>query len=200
MDDVRREHDKISRGARETFQELDELVKPEKGHAALRKAMRDAARGPAVPYLGLYLTDLTFIEDGNPDFINEGGQQMVNLGKCHMVGKALTEVRQFQKKSYGLPEHMPTSLFFSALSPPPDDAIFSASLVAEPRKPASPGESDASKRPKTPKLNTSAFRGAPLPSVSHGRRHTVAGARVRANLTVQCRTAHPTGCGAAATP
>ena len=146
------------------MQELDKLVKPEKGHAALRKAMRDAASGPAVPYLGLYLTDLTFIEDGNPDFISEGGQQMVNLGKCHMVGKALAEVRQFQKKAYSLVEHTPTSLFFTALQPPPDEEIFSASLVAEPRKPSSPGEPEASKRPKTPKLNSS-FRGAPLPSV-----------------------------------
>ena len=34
-----------------------------------------------VPYLGLYLTDLTFIEDGNPDFVTEDGQQMINLAK-----------------------------------------------------------------------------------------------------------------------
>jgi len=38
------------------------------------KLLRDAVKQstpPCLPYLGVYLADLTFIEDGNPDFITK---------------------------------------------------------------------------------------------------------------------------------
>lgn len=38
---------------------------------------------PAVPYLGMYLTDLAFIEEGTPNFTEEG---LVNFSKMRMVG------------------------------------------------------------------------------------------------------------------
>lgn len=63
--------------------------------------MRAASRRPAVPYLGLYLTDLTFIEDGNKDWVaEEGGERLVNLSKCAMLGKALGEILRFQRSDY----------------------------------------------------------------------------------------------------
>lgn len=39
---------------------------------------------PAVPYLGMYLTDLAFIEEGTPNFTEEG---LVNFSKMRMVGE-----------------------------------------------------------------------------------------------------------------
>ena len=51
-----------------------------------------------------------------------------------MVGKALSEVRQFQGKAYAAAvEHSATALFFAGLSPPPDEEIFADSLRVEPR-------------------------------------------------------------------
>ena len=40
---------------------------------------------PAVPYLGMYLTDLAFIEEGTPNFTEEG---LVNFSKMRMVGSS----------------------------------------------------------------------------------------------------------------
>ena len=39
---------------------------------------------PAVPYIGVFLKDLTFIADGNPDYIRGG---LVNLHKRRQVQK-----------------------------------------------------------------------------------------------------------------
>ena len=51
-----------------------------------------------MPYLGLYLTDLTFIEDGNPDLLLVRDETLaddlgasshqINFAKCQMVAKA----------------------------------------------------------------------------------------------------------------
>uniref|UniRef100_A0A7S3FCM1 Ras-GEF domain-containing protein n=1 Tax=Haptolina ericina TaxID=156174 RepID=A0A7S3FCM1_9EUKA len=158
--------EKSSKPSKDLFTELDQLVKPERGHATLRSAMRHAARRGAVPYLGLYLTDLTFIEDGNPDFVSEDGtaERLVNLAKCQMVAKALNEVRGFQQKEYLFQEHTATSLFFSGIWPPPDEEIFAESLRVEPRKQAS--EDATESRPKLTKgFSGSSFRGAPMPKV-----------------------------------
>ena len=38
---------------------------------------------PAVPYVGVFLTDLTFICEGNPDFLHGG---LINIHKRRQVG------------------------------------------------------------------------------------------------------------------
>jgi len=45
---------------------------------------------PLVPYLALYLRDITFITDGNPDFTEEG---LINFEKMLLLGSRIQEVR-----------------------------------------------------------------------------------------------------------
>ncbi|XP_028412259.1 uncharacterized protein LOC114535076 [Dendronephthya gigantea] len=52
---------------------------------------------PAVPYFGVYLKDLIYISEGNPDYLNGG---MVNLAKRRLLYAVLHQIRRFQVKSY----------------------------------------------------------------------------------------------------
>lgn len=49
------------------------------------RSLRDALHRcdpPCIPYLGLYLTDLSFIEEGTPNFTQDG---LLNFSKMRMV-------------------------------------------------------------------------------------------------------------------
>lgn len=48
---------------------------------------------PCVPYIGVYLLDLTYIEDGNPD--NLGNR--INFSKRTMVSRVIQQLQQYQE-------------------------------------------------------------------------------------------------------
>jgi hypothetical protein len=52
---------------------------------------------PCLPFLGVYLTDMTFIDDGNADRrISPGGQWLINFDKYVKITRILNEIEQFQ--------------------------------------------------------------------------------------------------------
>ena len=48
---------------------------------------------PCVPYMGVYLTDLTFMMDGNPDFVDGG---LINFKKRRLIAEVIEEIDQYQ--------------------------------------------------------------------------------------------------------
>jgi len=56
---------------------------------------------PGIPYLGVYLTDLTFIEEGNKDFINGS---LINFDKRRKIAQVIMEIQQYQATPYCLQE------------------------------------------------------------------------------------------------
>lgn len=49
-----------------------------------------AERSPCIPYLAITLKDITFIDDGNSDFIP--GTSLINWEKLHMLGNAIDKL------------------------------------------------------------------------------------------------------------
>ena len=58
----------LSNKQKELFEDIKELMSRSHNYDKLRKHFK-ACNPPLIPYMGLYLTDLTFIEDGNTDLI-----------------------------------------------------------------------------------------------------------------------------------
>ena len=50
---------------------------------------------------GVYLTDLTFIEDGNPDTRQDGDRQLINFKKREMVFNVIQSIQLYQNVDKG---------------------------------------------------------------------------------------------------
>jgi len=53
---------------------------------------------PCIPFVGVYQTDLTFIEEGNPKYLNG----LINFKKCMLVATTIQEIQQYQQQPYNL--------------------------------------------------------------------------------------------------
>jgi hypothetical protein len=56
---------------------------------------------PCVPYLGVYLTDLTFLNEGNPDFLDPE-KTMINVQKMMKISRVVRSITMFQQTPYCL--------------------------------------------------------------------------------------------------
>jgi len=90
---------------------------------------------PLLPYLGQYLTDLTMIQEGNPD-MKDG---LINFHKRTLLYKIMAEVELFQVTPYGFQTDPVLCANLLLIVPHPDQQIFDnecfeQSLIREPRR------------------------------------------------------------------
>jgi Rap guanine nucleotide exchange factor 1 len=67
------------------------------------------ATPPCIPYIGLVLQDLTFVQIGNPD-LTDG---KINFAKRWQQFNILDNLRRFKKEQYQLARHEEMILFFA---------------------------------------------------------------------------------------
>uniref|UniRef100_A0A7N8XQK0 Ras protein-specific guanine nucleotide-releasing factor 2a n=1 Tax=Mastacembelus armatus TaxID=205130 RepID=A0A7N8XQK0_9TELE len=72
---------KVCKQTKALMDRLQKTVSSEGRFKNLRETLKNC-NPPCVPYLGMYLTDLAFIEEGTPNFTEEG---LVNFSKMRMV-------------------------------------------------------------------------------------------------------------------
>jgi len=80
----------------QTFAHLEELMSNAKNYQAYRMALNDAG-WPKLPYFGVFLRDLQFVDVGNDTFIKAGdGEQIVNFEKVTMLEALLQELDNYK--------------------------------------------------------------------------------------------------------
>eukprot|EP00300_Choanocystis_sp_HF-7_P002478 c11883_g1_i1.p1 GENE.c11883_g1_i1~~c11883_g1_i1.p1 ORF type:complete len:998 (-),score=287.97 c11883_g1_i1:32-2773(-) len=125
---------KVDAKAMEEFDELKTVLSSSGSYKALRSALH-MANPPCVPYLGMYLTDLTFIEDGNKDTIDG----LHNFTKRRYYANMLQEIQRYQQMAYDLEEDPPHHEYLErcterAVQEIPDENVaYELSLQMEPR-------------------------------------------------------------------
>uniref|UniRef100_A0A8C0XI09 Ras-specific guanine nucleotide-releasing factor 2 n=1 Tax=Castor canadensis TaxID=51338 RepID=A0A8C0XI09_CASCN len=124
---------KVSKQTKALMDKLQKTVSSEGRFKNLRETLKNC-NPPAVPYLGMYLTDLAFIEEGTPNFTEEG---LVNFSKMRMISHIIREIRQFQQTSYRI-DHQPkvTQYLLDKTLIIDEDTLYELSLKIEPRLPA----------------------------------------------------------------
>ena len=122
--------------ALEKLQMIEQTMNSELSYKTYRGQIKHAAP-PVLPFIGVHLSDLIFIEDGNPNFLmGQGGRELINWEKRAMTYRVIAEVTGYQGEGYNLKYNSLLSGFINHLSPPSDKDLFNMSLLREPRKAA----------------------------------------------------------------
>ncbi|KAH7928444.1 ras GEF [Leucogyrophana mollusca] len=98
---------------------------------------------PAVPFLGLYLTDVTFCREGNPSYRDSPyaqAKKLLNFNKYHKLARIVQDMQRFQvpynlKKIPEVQEYLQVA-FENAKHHGDLQDLYRRSLLVEPRQPA----------------------------------------------------------------
>mmetsp|Transcript_12845 Transcript_12845/g.27614 ORF Transcript_12845/g.27614 Transcript_12845/m.27614 type:complete len:81 (+) Transcript_12845:102-344(+) len=80
----------------------------------------------------MYLTQLTFIDDGNQDVLNGC---MLNVNKHTMTGKILLMLQRLQASAYEIDLDISLNSYLRSLAPLSEDECYRRSLQYEQRQP-----------------------------------------------------------------
>jgi len=139
---------------------LNNIMRPDKNYKEYRDVLRKAAP-PCVPFLGespmpnrlfrqvltsrpsfigVYLTDWTFIGDGNPDMLREKPHQ-INFHKRQKASELILMIKLHQATTYNLSAVPPLATFLTEQLFPrnadlanDDQRLYEVSLQREPRE------------------------------------------------------------------
>jgi son of sevenless len=114
-----------------TLEQLEDLIAPTGSFKAMRHALR-TLNPPCIPYLGTFLSDVTFIDDGNPKML----KSKINFVKCRKLAAVIRDIQVYQQTPY-LMRHTTRirEAFSRGLENMDDDKLYERSLIVEPREP-----------------------------------------------------------------
>ncbi|XP_078036971.1 ras-specific guanine nucleotide-releasing factor 2-like [Augochlora pura] len=122
--------EKVSKTTKQNIEKLQNIVSSDGRFKNLRSALH-RCDPPCIPYLGLYLSDLSFIDEGAPTITEDG---LLNFSKMRMIANVIREIRNFQQKPYNI--KLITKVTNYLLDPSlllEDKNLFEMSLEIEPR-------------------------------------------------------------------
>jgi len=134
VDRIKKSWEKLEKATKLIHAELVGVTSNTKNFATHRELLRKSLP-PCIPYLGMYLTDLTMI-DTTPDFTkNPFDAELINFDKLRKTALVIKQIQLFQHTGYSLevvPQIRDYLLTVKERNMSEEDA-FKMSLVLEPR-------------------------------------------------------------------
>ncbi|KAK1774644.1 ras guanine nucleotide exchange factor domain-containing protein [Copromyces sp. CBS 386.78] len=96
---LKRTWDQIPQRVLATLETMRKLMASTKNFGEYREALH-LSNPPCIPFFGVYLTDLTFIEDGIPSILKKTNQ--INFAKRAKTADVIGDIQQYQNVAYSL--------------------------------------------------------------------------------------------------
>jgi hypothetical protein len=119
----------LSRRSIETLQELEKFMSNEMNYKHYRSHIASSSSA-TVLYLGVHLSDLTFIEEGNPDFLDN---YLINFERRQLVGDVVQQIQKCQLADYNLTRVPRLIALLTNLPAMSEKHLYQLSLKREPR-------------------------------------------------------------------
>eukprot|EP01135_Chromosphaera_perkinsii_P002147 Nk52_evm81s217 gene=Nk52_evmTU81s217 len=95
--------EKVKKDKVALFEELKGLMSPAQSYKHYRHYIEGLKR-PCIPYIGVYLSDLTFIEEGNTDLIeypeDKSNLVLVHFEKFRLISRVIYDMRRYIDVAY----------------------------------------------------------------------------------------------------
>ncbi|KZP01331.1 ras GEF, partial [Calocera viscosa TUFC12733] len=98
---LRRSWEQVHQRANATLADLEKTIDSGRNFAEYRRLLA-TIDPPCVPFFGLFLKDLTFIQDGNSNFIPVAGGKIINFDKRQKSSQVIRELQRYQAATYDL--------------------------------------------------------------------------------------------------
>jgi len=118
--------------AKSTIDKLDNLMENKQNYKVYRYALA-GAKAPLLPYLGVCLRDMLFVEEGNNNYIDKK-EGILNFEKLQLMGSVILQVRQFQQERYLFQYETVVQDFLSKLNTLPEEMLSKHSYFCEPSR------------------------------------------------------------------
>ncbi|KAI1133031.1 ras guanine nucleotide exchange factor domain-containing protein [Nemania abortiva] len=130
---LKRTWDQVPARTNTVLESMRRLMASTKNFGEYREALH-AANPPCIPFFGVYLTDLTFIEDGIPSIMKK--TNMINFAKRAKTAEVIRDIQQYQNAPYSLqPVPELQDYILSNMAAAGDvHEMYDKSLVVEPRE------------------------------------------------------------------
>lgn len=148
---------KLPEADQERLEELNDIVAPKKNYSFYRGRIKEVYGGPALPYVAVYLRDLTFIEDGNGAVLSyrlsprqdrssaseaEGDvadvmdliapESVLNVEKTFLLGCSMYNLLRYQQVAYDLPINPQVMSYLLVVNGVDEETLYEKSVLVQP--------------------------------------------------------------------